>query len=294
MVWNAREGQEQNEVEGWLRRIRLRVNREVHVIVVATHCDERRPELDYRQLERSFPGLLAEQCEVDNRSGRGIVELRNIIAIEAAQLPQMGQLISPRWIATRDAILALAATEPQIPYDRFTSICQDHQVYGDEIATLAELMHDLGQIIYYDDDEGLRDFVVLNPEWLTKAISYVLEDEPTRRSGGILDHARLAQIWENRPDGPVYSARYHPYFLRLMEKFDVSYRLEDDPHRSLVAQLVPYGRPALDWDCHSPTPTGLRRLAFVCQLSEPAPGLVAWLTVRHHRASTEVFSATFS
>ena len=52
-------------------------------------------------------------------------------------------------------------------------------------------MHDLGLIIYYADDEGLRDIVVLNPEWLTKAISYVLEDDATRQAGGILDHARL-------------------------------------------------------------------------------------------------------
>jgi internalin A len=180
----------------------------------------------------------------------------------------------------------LASTEPQIPYDRFTSICQDHQVVGDEMSTLAELMHDLGQIIYYGDDEGLRDFVVLNPEWLTKAISYVLEDEPTRQSGGILDHARLTQIWENRSGAQVYPARYHPYFLRLMEKFGVSYRLEDDPYRSLVAQLVPYDRPALPWGTHIPAPDGIRSLSLVCQLSEPAPGLVAWLTVRHHRSST--------
>ena len=57
-------------------------------------------------------------------------------------------------------------------------------------------MHDLGQVIYYGDDEGLRDFVVLNPEWLTTAISYVLRDEPTRQANGILDHARLRDIWQ--------------------------------------------------------------------------------------------------
>lgn len=156
VVWNAREGQEQNEVEGWLRRIRLRVNREARVLVVATHCNERHPELDYPQLERSFPGLLAGWYKVDNRTGHGIPELRKAIAAEAAQLPQMGQLINPRWIAARDAILALAETEPQIPYERFASICRDHHVDGNEIVTLAELMHDLGQVIYYSDDEGLR------------------------------------------------------------------------------------------------------------------------------------------
>ena len=286
VVWNAREGQEQNEVEGWLRRIRLRVNRNACALIVATHCGERHPELDYPHLQQVFPGLLVGRYEVDNRTGRGIHDLREGIATEAARLPQMGQLISPRWIAARHEILARAGTEPQISYEEFVGICRHHMVEGDEVITLAELMHDLGQIIYYGDDEGLRDFVVLDPEWLTKAISYVLEDKPTRKSDGVLDHARLAQIWQNRHDGPVYPARYHPYFLRLMEKFDVSYRLEDDEYRSLVAQLVPHDRPNLPWDTQTPLPDGIRSLAFVCQLSEPVPGLVAWLTVRQHRAST--------
>ena len=44
VAWNARQGQEQDEVEGWLRRIRLRVGQEARVLLVATHCAERRPE----------------------------------------------------------------------------------------------------------------------------------------------------------------------------------------------------------------------------------------------------------
>ena len=56
VVWNARQGQEQDEVEGWLRRIRLRVGHDARALLVATHCDERRPELDYPHLEQVFPG----------------------------------------------------------------------------------------------------------------------------------------------------------------------------------------------------------------------------------------------
>src|SRR5262249_25773996 len=119
-----------------------------------------------------------------------------------------------------------------------------------------------------------KTFVVLKPEWLTKAISYVLRDDLTRRLDGLLDHARLWDIWQDRLGYPTY---YHRYFLRLMEKFDISYRLEGDDRRSLVAQLVPYERPDLPWDFRTPLPDQLRRLDLVCQLSEPAPGLVAWL-----------------
>jgi internalin A len=253
---------------------------------VATHCDERYPELNYPRLRQVFPEMLAGRHQVDNRSGNGIEELRVAIAAEAAKLPQMGQLLNPRWIAARDEILARANSEPQIPFYEFAETCQRHHLTDQETTTLANLLHDLGQIIYYGDDEGLRDVVVLNPEWLTKAISYVLSDEPTREAQGVLDHARLHEIWQGRPSGPSYPARYHPYFLRLMEKFDVSYRLEGDERHSLVAQLVPYEQPPLPWNVATPVPDGVRSLALICQLSEPAPGLMAWLTVRHHRAST--------
>ena len=69
---------------------------------------------------------------------------------------------------------------------------------GPETRTLAKLTHDLGLIVYYSDDEGLGDIVVLNPEWLTRAISHILEDKPTRQADGILDHKRLRQIWGDR------------------------------------------------------------------------------------------------
>jgi internalin A len=284
VVWNAREGQEQDGIEGWLRRIRLRVGNNASVLIVATHCDERHPELDYSRLERTFPGLLAGQYEIDNRSGAGINRLRLAMAAEAAKLPQMGQLISPRWAAARAQITSLAEANPQIPYSEFTDICRNHGVGDDESLTLAQLMHDLGQIVYYGDDFGLCDFIILNPDWLTRAISYVLEDDSTIQSGGVLEHGRLAQIWGNRTHGASYATQYHPYFLRLMEKFDVSYRL--DEQHSLVAQLVPYSRPSLPWDIAAPIPEGVCAVVLICQLAEPAPGLISWLTVRHRNEST--------
>jgi internalin A len=187
-------------------------------------------------------------------------------------------------VAAREDILARSETEPQMPYTQFAEICGRHGLSRTETSTLAKLMHDLGLVIYYADDEGLRDIVVLNPEWLTKAISYVLEEHRIRRAGGILDHAWLREIWYDRPGG--YPPRYHPYFLRLMEKFDISYRLEGEETHSLVAQLAPVQRPSLPWQADSRLPVGTRALTLICRTDEPAPGLIPWLTVRHHRDST--------
>jgi internalin A len=286
VVWRPGPGHERSEVEGWLRRIRLRVGQDARALVVATHrSGDPQPDLDYVHLKRTFPELLAGQVEVDSSTGRGIPELRQAIAAEVAALPQMGQLLSRHWIAARDEILGLAGAEPIIPFERFADICRGHGVEGDQVTALAELLHILGRVIYYGGDEGLRDVVVLSPEWLIKAVSYVLADETTRKAGGVLDHARRKEIWPCTEDDPAYPARYHPYLLRLMEKFDVSCRLGEQD-RSLIAQLVPPGRPVLPWDFRTPVREGSRRLAVVCQLGEPVPALMAWLTIRNHRAST--------
>jgi internalin A len=283
VVWHAREGQEQDQVEGWLRRIRVRVGDEASALIVATHAAERRPDLDYPRLEQDFPGLVVGHFAIDNSNDFGIEELREAVGRNTSLLPQMGQKISPRWVAVREAVLNYGTTKPQIPYREFEDICTMHGVFGDEASTLAKLMHDLGLIIYYDEDEGLKNVVVLNPDWLTRAISYVLEDEATRNAGGILDHRRLKAVWQDKDDG--FPPEYHRYFLRLMEKFDVSYRL-DGEDRSLVAQLIPHRRPVLPWTFGGSLAAGFRRLTLTCELSEEAPGLISWLTVRHHRDST--------
>ena len=94
VVWNAREGQEHDEVEGWLRRIRLRVGPDARTLVVATHCAERLPELDYPHLEQMLPGMLPGiWVEVDGGTGTASDTLTGAISEHAARLPQMGQLV---------------------------------------------------------------------------------------------------------------------------------------------------------------------------------------------------------
>ena len=290
VVWYPRAGWAGANVEAWLRGILLRIGRgqpagSARVLIVATHSSDTRSSVDYPRLERAFPGILAGHYEVDSRTGAGLPELRDAIAREAATLPQMGLSIGEHWAAARRDILELAETQAHIPFRQFTEICDRNEVIGEDVTALAGLMHDLGQIVYYGDDQELRDIVVLNPEWLTRAISDVLTDGPTRNADGVLDHARLPEIWHDRADGPGYRPGQFPFFLRLMEKFDVSYRLENED-KSLVAQLVPYARPDLPWYPDTPLESGVRTLTLRCLLGEAAPGLIAWLTVRLHRSST--------
>jgi hypothetical protein len=154
----------------------------------------------------------------------------------------------------------------------------------------------LGHIIHYHYDPILRDIVILKPDWLAKAISFVLDDETTRRRNGLVDFEHLGELWSNPPfpgeDG--YPKELHPIFLKLMERFDLSYRVVLDPAKpsntSLIAQLVRDTRPELPNWGEQPE-AGDRQQVQICRIVDDrgqlavAEGLFYQLIVRLHKYS---------
>jgi hypothetical protein len=216
----------------------------------------------------------------------GIAELKKVIAEHASKLEQMGMGFNRDWKAARDELLA--RPEPRISYSTFSGVCAARGLSGIDTETLAHLMHDLGYIVHYSDDEKLRDDVILKPEWLTKAIGFVLEDPETKDREGILPDDQLYKVWHDHrfENEPRYDADVYPFFLRLMEKYDVCYRLPEGK-ASLVAQHVPQVRPDLPWLPEQETPNDSHRIAMVCSMDEDPPGLVPWMIVRTHDFSIE-------
>ena len=188
LLWNSRLAVEQGDVEGWIRRIRLRVGDGARIVIVATRCESegRIARIDEEQLRKDHGDVIAGFQEVDSKTGFGVEELKILIARVAAALPQMGEPFNIHWQAARDDILAIQ--EPRIPFSTFAEVCAGHGLDQTDTATLTGLMHDLGHIVYYVGDEGLAADVVLQPEWLTKAIGYILEDRKTNDEAGVLEH----------------------------------------------------------------------------------------------------------
>ncbi|MCU0644924.1 MAG: hypothetical protein MUC94_11760, partial [bacterium] len=269
---------------------------DARVIIVSTHCKtgERIARIDQPVFKQQYGDMIVGFHEVDSlvpdeATGEmvGIAALKKVIAEHAAKLEQMGMGFNRDWKAARDELLVYP--EPRISFSTFSGVCAARGLSGIDTETLAHLMHDLGYIVHYSDDEKLCDDVILKPEWLTKAIGFVLEDRATQDAEGILPDARLTQVWRDHPfkDEPRYDPALYPFFLRLMEKYDVSYRLPEERHASLVAQHVPQVRPDLPWLPEENPPANLRRIAMICALEEDPPGLVPWMIVRTHDYAVE-------
>ena len=287
VVWNARTGSRDSKLDYWLDTIHV-LAPDAPVLLVATHIDERAPDLNVQQYRSAYPQIVAV-LSVNNKEGDGIKALKIALARCAAALPLVGQPWPTAWVRVEQALLA--RPEHHIDADLYMDICTREGVQA-EIAqgTLGGYLHDLGKVLYFRDDQILSNIVVLKPNWVTKAISLVLEDPATRAAHGILAHADLPRIWSLDEDGRAYARALYPIFLRLMERFDLSYQIEpgvpgQSPTHSLIPQLLPYQEPAevqRVWPPDSTLP-GQMHVEMVYRFDFVPAGIMSWFIVRTHR-----------
>ncbi|WKZ49541.1 MAG: COR domain-containing protein [Anaerolineales bacterium] len=308
VVWKPREGPQQGFVKEWIQLVKRR-EPSAKIIVVATHGgpQQRQPDIDRQELWDIFgKDTVIDFFFVDSKPDaqghrKGIAELKEAIARVAASLPEVGRSVPKSFADVRLALQERKA--PYLPLDEVLAICRAHNM-DDEIARLfITISHRLGHLTHYENDPALRDIVILRPDWLATAMSYVLDDEATRKAHGLVDFSRLGHLWDDptRPADTRYPATLHRIFLRLMERFDLSYRVaglskDDDSNPvSLIAQLVPDTTPKEEDFTKAWTPeltSGDLQQTQICRIvdaangqSANAEGLFYQLIVRLHKYS---------
>ncbi len=286
VVWNTRLGAEQGRLHYWLDTIQA-LAPDAPILLIATHTDERAPDLNYQLYQEAYPQLVGA-VSVSNKQRTGFEDLKATLAQQATALPIVGQVWPTSWVEVEKALLA--RREHHISADKYRDICEERYVQSDITqGTLGSYLHDLGKVLYFRNDYVLMNMVVLKPNWVTKAISSVLEDEGVRSARGILAHSELPRIWAADNEGLSYNAHLFPVFLRLMERFDLSYQIEPDvpgnrPSHSLVPQLLPHQPPAdllIVWP-QQPGP-GHVHLQMIYHFDFIPSGIMSWFIVRTHR-----------
>jgi hypothetical protein len=285
LVWNARTNAEQARLDHWLAKIHV-LAPEAPIVLVATHLDECAPDINLTRYKEAYPQLVGH-IAVSNRDGRGISELKELIAQQATGLPLMEQDWPTTWVMAEASL----RNDPHyhLSLAEYCAVCAEEGVAA-EIASTAfgGYLHDLGKILYYQDDDALCDFVVLKPNWLTKAISRVLDHDATRKNGGVLDHSDFPRIWDRDQHGEPYERRLYPLFLRLMERYLISCRLDSKRSgqtatHSLVPLLLPYDPPR-DLPPWAAVLPGQPEINMVYRLHNYVPpGLMSWFIALTHR-----------
>jgi C-terminal of Roc, COR, domain/Ras of Complex, Roc, domain of DAPkinase/Leucine rich repeat len=304
VVWKPRDGAEQGFVEYWIDLIQRRAynperpNEQPRVLVVATHGGpkQRQAYIDETALREKFGDAIVGFYHVDSHSGHDIDKLIAAMTETAKVLPGMGRSYPVRWQQVRESLVALNV--PYLSYSEFQQICRDHTLDDEAITLFIAIEHQLGRLIHYANDDSLKDIVILKADWLSKAISFVLDDQEVKDQNGLIRHSRLRELWNDpaRLEPERYPEDLYPIFLRLMEQFDLSYRVERSgqaANTSLIAQLVPGARPdGFEQDWGQQPKTGDLEQTQICRIVDTATGdpakaegLFYQLIVRLHRYS---------
>lgn len=287
LVWNARARSVDGKVVPWLDTITARAPGSP-IIVVATHGDEHSPATLPSDLPARYRQIAAVHT-VDSGTGSGIGQLLEEVAHQAAGLPLMGIWWPATWVAAAAAVRALpgrTATERAV----FAAMAGAGVTDPVEQRTIAAVMHDLGQIVYFADRPDLSSKVILQPQWLDARITQTIDSRAVTDSGGVLSRAERHRLWDDlaeAEDDPDLPDR----LIRMMEEFDLAYRTGDEhksPDVALVVDRLPEARPdQVDevWREHAAAP-GAREIGIIYKLASRQAGIPTWFIAREHRYTT--------
>ena len=198
-VWNPRRGPEQCRVDEWIKMVKHRAYEETRpdekprILVIATHGGpkERLDHIDEQSLRDEFGDLIVGFLHVDSKTESGLAQLKQLISQTAFKIPQVGRSVPASWKRLLDAIRQRSETDAWISYEQFLALCGSQKVDVTLAKTYAAILNELGHLIHYSTDPVLKDTVILKPEWLSKAISFVLEDKQVKEQNGLVRHSHL-------------------------------------------------------------------------------------------------------
>jgi len=291
LVWKPRTGIDPDLIAR-LERIQLSAGQTAKVLIVSTHADGAVPAvIGQEALRERFGDMIWGFYETDSAlgaEGTGIAALKQEIARAAAQLEAMDLPFPAHWHEAQAVIRALK--KPTVSFKDFAKACARHGLNEVSAAALAGIMEVQGHAVYFADAatdaaaclSAEENLVVLDPEWLAKAVGFVLEDKTTMAHSGSLKHSRLAQIWKKDAQRhcPGYEAALHGYLLWLMWRFDIAYKQTEQ--MSLVPELIQRNR--LDDLRWTPAlPAREPEATLICRIPQDPPvGMIPALTAAVH------------
>ena len=236
---SGREGTEDHDAEYWLQLVRSFAGN-VPIIILLNKWDDYQFELN-RQLLKEKYGKNLVFVETDSRSGTGMSELHERICQLAKKLPGLKVAWPAEWRQIKEALPR--KKKSWLTFDDFRDFCAKQGISeAKDQEALANSLHHLGLMLSYRKEEALRDFGVLNPQWVTKGIYQILNSFELRNAQGKFTPKAFAEVLPSTS----YPKAVHSYLLALMRKFQLCHPLDDKGEKYLIPELLTKEEPELD------------------------------------------------
>lgn len=241
LVLDARQGEQGNRIEYWLKLIE-NFGGNSPIIVVVNKIDQHQLELNQRDLQVKHPAI----CAFVNTScitGDGITLLREKITHTIFDLPHVHELFPVSWLSVKNRLEEIGGD--LLSYDSYLQICEEEYVKDEsDQRKLIRFLHDLGVVVNFQEDRRLLDTNVLNPEWAVKGIYQILNSEELAQNRGVLKLEHLSKVLNKR----IYPRHRLQFLMDLMRKFELCFPFVEMPSQFLIPDLLPKAEPEFEWD----------------------------------------------
>lgn len=237
LILDARLTQEENRVEYWLKIIQS-FGEASSVLIIGNKVDEHPLDIDRTGLQKKYPNIVGI-LETSAATGFGIEELKKEISNQVNILPHVHNLLPETWFTVKSKLEKLAKNKNFFSHDEYYDLCNSNEVL-DEISkrSLIGFLHDLGVVLYFQDDPRLVNLGILNPQWVTNGVYKILNSHELFQNQGKLTLSLLNQIL----DLPEYPSSKRLFIVDMMKKFELCYDIEPDKS-FLIPDLLPKDEP---------------------------------------------------
>ncbi|MFM5891194.1 MAG: COR domain-containing protein [Dolichospermum sp.] len=275
LVINAREDEQQNRLEYWLKIIQS-FGGDSPIILVGNKIDEHPLDIDQPGLRNKYKNIKAI-VSISCKTGNGRETLLKIIKQELAKLEGINDLLPKSWFRVKTHLEEIK--KDYILYHEYEAICQNEEINETlKQSTLMELLHQLGIVLNFRDDFGLNNIPVLNPEWVTNGVYKILNDNLLMtKYRGMLTLQELKRILDNSK----YPDDKPKFIIKMMEKFELCFPV-DNIDGYLIPDLLPKEEPATgEWE---------NVLAFQYHYNILPSSIISRFIVRmHHQADKKTW-----
>jgi hypothetical protein len=213
------------------------------ILIVNNQRDGRKAQVDFNAFRAEFKLIGPIEIDLSTRDLASVQRLITEVQHQVCQLPHVGNAISPKWKAVREALQQAQANAPHMPFSDFKKLCVEKHIdrKADRDA-LSDYLHDLGICLHFKDDEVLKHTVILRPAWATQAVYRVLDDAQVRERFGLFELCDIARV--------LREADYedqHDTVLHLMTRFKLCYPIAPTGggvRRYIAPQLLPPAPPS--------------------------------------------------
>lgn len=223
----------------WLNNVKL-LSAGSPVIIVLNEKENFRKPISERLL-KSFKNVV-KVFNVNLADNTGLADLTLAIKNHLCELPHIGDPVPQKWVSIRNTLNeAKESGKHYISFKEFRNLCKKEQIHDlKQTEHISSFLHDLGQLLHFQNDHLLKNTMILNISWATEAVYQILLDSQILQNRGEFGFEDVARIFTQG----YYKDKYAE-LIQLMLNFDLCYEMQKRG-RFIYPQLLLEEMPAED------------------------------------------------